>query len=110
MLVIRGFGQLHDVHAGCCHIVHIQKLAARCAGTPNGYGRRVGPLGLMKTANERGNDVAVIGVVVVAGAIEVGGHDAAVVDPVACAVLAVVAFAELDAGNFGNGVGLIRWL
>jgi hypothetical protein len=46
-------------------------------------------------------------VVVVAGAVEVGGHDAAVVGAVAGAVLAVVAFAELDAGDLGDGVGFV---
>ena len=51
--------------------------------------------------------MAVFGVVVVARAIQVGGHDAAVVHAVAGAVLAVVAFTQLDAGNLGDGIGLI---
>jgi hypothetical protein len=42
-------------------------------------------------------------VVVVARAIEVGGHDAAVVAP----KLAVVALTEFDAGYLGNGIGLV---
>jgi hypothetical protein len=61
----------------------------------------------MKPANQRGDDVGVFGVVVVTGAIKVGGHYASVVHAVACAVLAVVAFAEFDARYFGDGVGLV---
>jgi hypothetical protein len=57
----------------------------------------------MKAANHRGQHVAVLGMVVVAGAIEVGRHHAAEV----AAVLAVVAFAQLDAGDLGDGVGLV---
>ena len=45
--------------------------------------------------------------VVVTGAVEVGGHDAAVIHPVAFTILSVVAFAELDAGDLGDGVGLV---
>jgi hypothetical protein len=63
-----------------------------------------GESGQVQLADHRRNDVAVLQVVVVAGAVEVGRHDAAVVG----AVLAVVALAELDAGDLGDGVGL-RW-
>ena len=51
--------------------------------------------------------MAVIWVVVVAGALEVGGHNATVVHPVALAVLAVVAFTQFDASNLSDGIGLI---
>lgn len=66
-----------------------------------------GNLGFVKATDESWDDVGIFWVVVVARAIEVCGHDAAVVHPVAGAVLAVVAFAELDAGDFGDGVGLV---
>ena len=48
-------------------------------------------------------NVAVGEMVVVTGAVEVGRHDAAVVAP----VLAVIAFAQFDAGDFGDGVGFV---
>jgi hypothetical protein len=62
--------------------------------------------GLVELAEQRRDDVAVLEVEVVAGAVEVGGHDAAEVAP----VLAVVALAELDAGDLGDGVGLVGGL
>lgn len=43
-------------------------------------------------------------------AIEVGGHRSAVVDPKTFPILPVVAFTELDAGNLGNGMGLVGGL
>ena len=43
------------------------------------------------------------GMVVIAWSVEIGGHDAAVVG----AVLAVVAFAHFDAGDFSYGIGLV---
>ena len=47
--------------------------------------------------------MGILGVVVVAWAIEIGRHHAAVVD----AVLAVVALAQLDPGDLGDRVGLV---
>ena len=57
----------------------------------------------MGFADQRGQDVAVGEVVVVVGAVKVGGHDA----HIAGAVLAVAAFAQLDAGDLGDGIGLV---
>ena len=57
----------------------------------------------MKAAQQTGDDVGVLGVEVVPRAIEVGGHDAAVV----AAMLTVIALAELDAGDLGEGVGFV---
>ena len=45
-------------------------------------------------------------VIVVVGTIEVGGHDR---DEIA-AILPVITFTHLDAGNLGNGVGLVGLL
>ena len=50
--------------------------------------------------------MAVLQVVVVARPIQVGGHHAGV----ARAVLRIKAFAQLDAGNLGQGVRLVGWL
>ncbi len=110
VLVIQRLGQLHDMQTGSGHVIHIQELTARRARAPNGNPRRLRYLGLMEPPDERGNDVTVLLVVVVARAIEVGGHNAAVVNAVAVAVLAVVTFAQLNASNFGDGIGLISGL
>ena len=61
----------------------------------------------MKAADQCRDDVAVSRVVVVARAIQVGGHDAAVVHTMAVAKLAVVAFAEFDASDLGDGIWLV---
>ncbi len=52
----------------------------------------------------------VLWMIVVAKPIKIGGHQAMVIQAVAFAVLAVVALAQLDAGNLGDGVGLVGWL
>ena len=110
MLVVNRFGQVHHMHTGCGHIVHIQKLSAGGAIAPNFNAGCVGQLGLVKAPEERWDDVAIFRVVVIARAIQVGWHDASVVHAMTRAVLTVVAFTQLDACNFGNGLGLIRRL
>ena len=50
--------------------------------------------------------MAIFRMIVVARTEQVGGHDAAAVPP----ILTVIAFAQLYARNFGNGIGLISWL
>ena len=64
----------------------------------------------MEPPNQRRDNVAVFRMVVIAGAVQIGWHNAAVVHAVACAVLAVVAFAEFDAGDFGNRIGFVGGL
>ena len=110
VLPVGGLRQVHDVQAGGSHVVHVQKFAPGRAGSPDGDAGRVAGLGLMEAANERWDYVRVFRVVVVARAVEVGGHDATVVHPVAGAVLAVVALAQLDAGDLGDGVGFVGGL
>ena len=110
VLRIGGLRQLHDVHAGGGHVVDIQKLALGGAGAPDGHAWGAVDFGFVKAADQRGDDVRIFGVVVVARAVQVGGHDATVVHSMAGTVLAVVAFAEFDASDFGNGVGLVGGL
>ena len=59
--------------------------------------------GQVHFAHHHGQDVSVVEVEVVAGAVEVGGHDCDVV----CAVLSVEAFAEFESGYFGYGVRFV---
>ena len=105
--VVGGFVQIHDVYAGGGHVVDVEEFAHGCAGAPDHDAFGVVDLGFVEAADQRRDDVGVFRVVVVAGAVEVGGHDAAVVGAVAVAVLAVVAFAEFDAGDLGDGVGFV---
>ena len=107
MLVISGFGQVHDVHAGGGHVIDIQKLALGCSDAPNGYAGCLAQFGFMETANQRGNEMRVFWVVIVTRSLDAGGHDAAVVHTMACTVLAVVAFAKFDAGDLGDGIRLV---
>ncbi len=60
----------------------------------------------METADEGREDVGVLGMVIVVGAVEVGGHDGDVVG----AVLAVEVFAVLEARDLGEGVGFVGLL
>jgi hypothetical protein len=50
--------------------------------------------------------MAVFGIVIIPGAVEVGGHEADVVT----AVLMTVGVAEFDARDFGQSIGLVRRL
>eukprot|EP01022_Parablepharisma_sp_SALTPOND_P036279 TRINITY_DN9838_c0_g1_i1.p1 TRINITY_DN9838_c0_g1~~TRINITY_DN9838_c0_g1_i1.p1 ORF type:complete len:1069 (-),score=237.17 TRINITY_DN9838_c0_g1_i1:780-3986(-) len=110
MLVIGLLRQVHDVEASTGHVVHIQELAARRAATPDRDGRRGLLLGFVEASDQGRDDVGIFAVVVVARAVEIGGHHAAVVDAMGGAVLPVVAFAELDAGDLGHGIGLVGGL
>ncbi len=71
---------------------------------PAGQTPGVGLDSLMEAADQRRQDVAVGGVVVVARPIEIGGHEA---DRIAAMLLAQ-RLAELDAGDLGDRVPLIR--
>ncbi len=57
----------------------------------------------MKFADEGGEDVGGLEIVVVAGAVKIGGHGG---DEVAV-VLAAEGFAEFEAGDFGDGVPFV---
>ena len=88
------------------HVIHVQKLPLRRPRAPDRHGR--GPLlhRLMEAPDHGRHHVAVLGVEIVERAVEVGGH----YRPVVGAVLAVVALAQLDAGDLGNCIGLVGGL
>ena len=94
---------LHKEDAGIGHVVDVEKFAHRTPGTPDDKFGIAAQLGFMRLADQRRQDVAVGEVVVVVGAVEIGGHHT----DVAGAVLAVHALAQLDAGDLGDGVGLV---
>ncbi len=57
----------------------------------------------MEFADEGGQYVGFLQIIVVIGPVQVGGHDGDVV----AAVLVAVGVAELNTGYLGNGIGLI---
>ena len=57
----------------------------------------------MEAADQRGDDVAVFGMIIVAAAVEIGRHH---VDEVG-AVLAAIGLDHLDAGDLGDRIGLV---
>lgn len=59
----------------------------------------------MEAANERGEDMAVFRVIIVPGAVQVGGHRADGVKPVWLAVCLAH-----DAGDFCQGIGIVGLL
>src|SRR5437016_12180655 len=93
-------GQIHKVDAGVGHVVAVDELAARLAGAPQRHRFLAPYFRLVEFADQRRQDVAGLEVVVVAGPVHVVRHGA----EVACAVLAVVGPAHLDAGGFRQGV------
>lgn len=97
------FIQLHDVDACGGHVVHVEEFAPRCTAPPYDDLFGVVHFGLVEAAEQGRDDVAVLGVIVVSGAVEVGRHDASE----AGSVLAVVAFAHLDPGDLGDGVRFV---
>ena len=107
MVVEQRFGCLrlaHQKHAGIGKIVAVEKFAARPTRSPDNELPVSPNLGFMGLADQGGQDVAGLQVVVVARAVEVGRHDR----KVARAVLAVVGPAHLDARDLGQGVGAVR--
>src|SRR5579863_7043028 len=57
---------LHQVNAGVREIVDIEELPPWRAGAPDHDIAKTGPLRLVKAADQRGDDVAVFGMIVVA--------------------------------------------
>ena len=95
------------MHTRFGHVIHVQKFAPRRTGAPyrhHGPGR---DFGLMKTPEQSRYHVAMLRVIVIARPVQIGGHDAAIIDAVTDTILPVVTFAQLDAGDFCNGIGFI---
>ncbi len=88
------------------HIVHMEKLSPRCSGPPDYDLVAAFGCGLVEPADERRQNVAVLGVKIIARPVKVGGHHAAIID----AMLAVVALAQLYTRDLCDSVRLVRWL
>ena len=97
---------VHEEHAEVGQVINIEELAKRAAVAPAGDLTEAGLLGFVETADEGRQHVAVLGMVVVVGPVEVGGHHGDVV----CAVLAVEELAVLEAADLGQSIGLVGLL
>ena len=92
--------------AGRCHVIDMEKLSHRFAATPYGYGLCLLYLGFMKSADQRGDHMAIDGMKVIPLSIEIGGHHRAVVGT----VLAVIGFTQFDTGDLCDGIGFVGGL
>ena len=99
------FGRVifHEEDQGIAQVVGMQKFAKGGSGAPAGDGRCARDLGFMEAPDQRRKHVRTERVVVVAGAVQVGGHRRDEITP----VLATVGLAELDAGDLGDGIPLV---
>lgn len=91
---------IHQVDAEVGHVVHIEELAEGRAVAPAGYRLGAAHFCLVEAADEGRQHMAVRGVIVVVGAVEIGRHHRYEVG----AVLAVEVFAVFEARNFCKGV------
>src|SRR5690606_32184768 len=80
--------QLHYMHAGRRHVIHMQKLTHGLAATPYNYFLFTRLDRLVEATQQRRDHMAVFWVKVIVGPVKVGRHYAAVIP----AVLAVIAF------------------
>jgi len=98
--------QIQHVEAGGGHIINVKELALGCTGAPDGDLRGIGLGRLVEAPNQGRDHVAVLWMEIVAGPVEVGRHYAAIVP----GILAIVALAQFDASDLGDGIGLIGGL
>ncbi len=57
---------------GVGEIIDIEEFPSRRAGAPDGQLRSAGNLGFMKPADQRGDDMAVFGMIIVTGTKQIG--------------------------------------
>jgi len=89
--------------AGIGEVVGVEELAQGRACAPEFDVGQGGMFGVMQFSDEGRDDVACEEIVVVAGAVEVGGHDG----QESRAVLLIEELTEFQAGDFGDGVGFV---
>ena len=89
--------------AGGGHVVDVEEFTHRRAAAPNGDRLIAALSGLMEAAHQSRDDVAVLGMEIVARTIKIGRHDASIVS----SELAVVAFTQFDPGDLGDGIRFI---
>jgi len=94
---------VHQEDAEVREVVHVQEFAERRAVAPAGHGFGAGQFGFVDAADEGREHVAVFGVVVVVGAVEVRWHYGDVV----CSILPVQEFTVFEPADFSQRICLI---
>ena len=97
---------VHQEDAEVGEVVDIEELAQRRAVAPASHLLQPVDLGFVKAADQRGQYMAMLGVVVVVGAIKVSRHHADVVG----AILTVQKLAILQATDLRQGIGFVGLL
>ena len=105
-LIGSGLPLLEGENAGVAQVVHMQKFAQGRARAPAGHAGLASCLGCVEAANQAWQHMAIGGVVVIARAIEIGGHQA---DRIEAHLLAQGA-AKFDAGDLGDRIPLVGGL
>src|SRR3546814_7046654 len=98
--------QVHHVNACSGQVVNVEELTHGFATAPDHDVLGIRLHGFMEPSQQRRNYVTVVGMKVVVRTIKIRGHHAAIVAP----ILAIVAYAQLDPGDLGDGIRLIRGL
>ena len=94
---------VHQEDAEIGKVIHIQELTQRAAIAPAGHAGKILLLGLVEPANQRRDHMAVGGMVIIIGTVQVGGHHADIVGT----VLPVQVFAILQAADLRQGIRFV---
>ena len=97
---------LHDEYAGIAKVVGSEKFAQRLSGSPDHDFLCIARLGRVKPPDQRGGNMAVLGMIIVARPVEIGRHHR---DEVG-AELPPVGLGKLDARDLRHGVPFVRRL
>ena len=94
---------IHQKQAGVCQIIHIQEFTKGGACSPDNHLRLIFGLSLMETPNQSRKHMGMLRMVIIIGAVEIGGHHADIIR----AILPVQVFTIFQPGNLGQGICLI---
>src|SRR5215469_6247307 len=97
---------LQDEHASISKIIDVEKLAPGCSCAPDNNSRRIINFCFVEPSDQRSDDMAVLGMVIVSRPIEVRRHHRYEIT----SVLAPVCLAKFYASDLRNGIGLVRRL
>ena len=93
-------------NTGVGEVIGVKEFAAGCPSAPDQNLASTGFFGLVHLADESWEDMGGVEIEVVMRPVEIGGHGG----EEGFSILAGVGLAEHDAGDFGDGVGVVGWL
>ena len=97
---------IHQIHAGICQIIHIEKFPQWGSCSPADYFLRAGYFCLMEAADQRRKHMAVGGMIIVVGPVQIRGHDTDIIG----SVLSVQELAVFQSGDLRQCICLIGFL